>query len=738
MAGKKGDRFGQSGLSALRTLRIAVLPVGGEKEVQNMKPLLSIAMIVKNEERCIERSLKALQPLRDQIPCEIVVADTGSEDRTKEIVQKYADICFDFEWVNDFAAARNATIARCTGEWLLVLDADEYLEPEHGELLDFLTCKERDQYDLAYINIVSYSNFEMQGDATEFMALRMAKMSNHPRYDGAIHESLRKSPMDKVKYLREARFKHDGYAADGGHGEKKLERNTELLEQELQKKPKDLRLLYLLARDAKHKPMLQLECARRAMDVLSGDPTSSDAKRFGSGFCSEAINIAVQQRIPELEQWIEQSFKWFPSSIVLGVNANYLLAIDYCKKQKYERVPEFANAFFRAWNRYHENDFDPEELTGGLVNCGGRKYEVTVRAFACQALAQLGRKDEAAEILFGETGWDEADQQVIRELIKSALWAADDEKMQRVMAETVRTLREMPGAKSAELWSSVCEAADIIFQAHELDKTAPENSWQLFRYTNGVLGQAVQLMETGGETLRSRLDEVEDWKYMPMPVITRVVRQGAVLPPRFYKQGKERMEKIAGVLCKAMEADDLLEWIEQNDFSGSMAYRQFRFMLQSGLMQNAEIWKKNEEEAFSAEKRKQKTKLCRQFADAAADFLPGIYSDALMENEEEWNVMPATHTFALYLLRGRDAKQKGDEVGYVRALQSALAAVESTKNIVEYLLEHPAWKQPVSPELAALAEQVRSILAQYPSDDPAVQQLKSSPVYQQVAHLIEE
>ena len=73
-------------------------------------PLLSICMILKNEIRCIEKCLKALQPLRDAIPCELVIADTGSTDGTREVAERYADILFDFTWINDFAAARNAQV----------------------------------------------------------------------------------------------------------------------------------------------------------------------------------------------------------------------------------------------------------------------------------------------------------------------------------------------------------------------------------------------------------------------------------------------------------------------------------------------------------------------------------------------------------------------------------------------------------------------------------------------------
>ncbi len=81
------------------------------------KPLLSIGIIFRDDIRCIEHCLKCLQPLRDKVPCELVMADTGSTDGSREIAEKYADLVFDFPWINDFSAARNAVMSRCSGDW---------------------------------------------------------------------------------------------------------------------------------------------------------------------------------------------------------------------------------------------------------------------------------------------------------------------------------------------------------------------------------------------------------------------------------------------------------------------------------------------------------------------------------------------------------------------------------------------------------------------------------------------
>jgi len=69
------------------------------------KPFYSIGIIFKNEIRCLERCMKSLQPLREAVPCELVMADTGADDGSREIAEKYADILFDFPWINDFSCS---------------------------------------------------------------------------------------------------------------------------------------------------------------------------------------------------------------------------------------------------------------------------------------------------------------------------------------------------------------------------------------------------------------------------------------------------------------------------------------------------------------------------------------------------------------------------------------------------------------------------------------------------------
>lgn len=93
-----------------------------QKENFIMIPV-SVCIITKNEAEHLDKCLKSLSPY----PFEIVVVDTGSTDNSKEIARKYTDKVFDFEWVNDFSAARNFSISRASHNMIFVLDTDELL-----------------------------------------------------------------------------------------------------------------------------------------------------------------------------------------------------------------------------------------------------------------------------------------------------------------------------------------------------------------------------------------------------------------------------------------------------------------------------------------------------------------------------------------------------------------------------------------------------------------------------------
>lgn len=90
---------------------------------------ISLCMIVKNEEKVLARCLDSIADIMD----EIIIVDTGSTDRTKEIAAQFTDKIYDFEWVNDFSAARNFAFSKAEMEYIYSADADEVLDEENRE-----------------------------------------------------------------------------------------------------------------------------------------------------------------------------------------------------------------------------------------------------------------------------------------------------------------------------------------------------------------------------------------------------------------------------------------------------------------------------------------------------------------------------------------------------------------------------------------------------------------------------
>lgn len=88
---------------------------------------ISLCMIVKNEEKVLARCLESIKNIVD----EIIIVDTGSTDKTKDIAKTYTDKIYDFEWIDDFSAARNFAFSKASCDYIYSADADEYLDEKN-------------------------------------------------------------------------------------------------------------------------------------------------------------------------------------------------------------------------------------------------------------------------------------------------------------------------------------------------------------------------------------------------------------------------------------------------------------------------------------------------------------------------------------------------------------------------------------------------------------------------------
>lgn len=194
---------------------------------------ISVCIITKNEAENLDKCLAALKPY----PFEIVVVDTGSTDNSKEVAFKYTDKVYDFEWVNDFSAARNFSISRASHNMIFVLDTDEFvLEFDLDEVEKLI---EQNPKGVGLIKRLDY--FEVDGEKRcQNTIVDRIFNRKYYRYERPIHEIL--VPIGNIKttsYNLPISADHIGYLGAENKLNEKAMRDIELLIPEIEKNPNE-------------------------------------------------------------------------------------------------------------------------------------------------------------------------------------------------------------------------------------------------------------------------------------------------------------------------------------------------------------------------------------------------------------------------------------------------------------------------------------------------------------------
>ena len=146
---------------------------------------ISLCMIVKNEEKVIERCLRSAKNLVD----EIVIVDTGSTDKTKEIVHRYTDKVYDFKWCDDFSKARNFSFSKATKEYILWLDADDVILKEDREM--FISLKKNLNKKVDIVMMKYNTSYDKKGRPTfSYNRERLIKNNNEYKWVSPVHEVI--------------------------------------------------------------------------------------------------------------------------------------------------------------------------------------------------------------------------------------------------------------------------------------------------------------------------------------------------------------------------------------------------------------------------------------------------------------------------------------------------------------------------------------------------------------------
>ena len=203
---------------------------------------ISLCMIVKNEETTLESCLSSVTGVID----EIIIVDTGSTDRTKEIALRYTDKVFDYTWNNSFADARNFSISKASNDFVLIMDSDEIVVESNLNEIKKLIKQNPKKIGRIIIN----NEYIRAGEGYKYQE-RVNRLfsKKYFKYEGNIHEQvIARDGLDDETYNIPLTLVHSGYEGDLETRQKKTKRNIELLNIALKDKPSDPYILYQLGK----------------------------------------------------------------------------------------------------------------------------------------------------------------------------------------------------------------------------------------------------------------------------------------------------------------------------------------------------------------------------------------------------------------------------------------------------------------------------------------------------------
>jgi tetratricopeptide (TPR) repeat protein len=271
--------------------------------IRNSKaPALSVCLIARNEEKFLTQCLNSIRPIARQI----IVVDTGSTDATVRIAKESGAEVHSFPWCDDFSAARNAALEHATGDWVLILDADEELPAgQHPNLL--ADMKKAD----VIADRLPLVNQGQEASGRNFVP-RLFRNAPGIYFYGRIHEQIFPSilPFCKLWGLRTAmgtaEILHHGYTRETMQDRNKVERNLKLLRQANHENPGDVILTMNLGLELVRSGNLPDGVAkyREAFELMSKLPareiTPETREVLLTQFTSQLYKVHAHQEIVQV------------------------------------------------------------------------------------------------------------------------------------------------------------------------------------------------------------------------------------------------------------------------------------------------------------------------------------------------------------------------------------------------------------------------------------------------------
>jgi len=322
--------------------------------------ILSIGLIVKNEEKYLKSCLSGIKPILDSLDAELVITDTGSIDNTVNIAKEFTDKINFFEWCNDFSKARNFNMNSCSGKWYMYIDADEILVNSQ-DIIDFFQKKMYLKYNGLSVIIRSFYDKSCT-NYSDYRPLRLFERKPDVQFKYAVHEMLTKFDTDNM-YISNAVFNHYGYINDANGRFNKKKKNYMLVMERLVKdEPQSIRNYLQLA-------MAYLSISNYKMAYLVCKNSLLLCEELGIYGCIGFYRafyhymLLSEYRMNDLQNVLKTAdryFSVFKTESFSNLNIYDILMNTFYDIREYDRVGDFyekyISLFKKIKNGFHADD----------------------------------------------------------------------------------------------------------------------------------------------------------------------------------------------------------------------------------------------------------------------------------------------------------------------------------------------------------------------------------------------
>jgi len=377
------------------------------QERNNSNPTLSACLIVKNEEKFLRQCLESIKDAVD----EIIIVDTGSTDSTVEIAKEYTDKVYFHEWQNSFSEARNHSINYATGDWILIIDADEKLEKADVPVLRRL-LKNKD-YNSIFFSVLS----DLPSGVSRNYSQRVFRRGKG-HYEGIVHNQLICEGQSLATNLR---IYHYGYNLDPEMMKKKFKRTEALLKNQVAENP-DLGFAWMnLVRIYKCQELWD-DVIKTAEEALNTKREFLDNIAYQMIMYDMAYSLFSKGEYDKAEKACIEALNSYPDNLdinfILGsiyiCKKNYQNSIRSYKKylqirERWEKQPEWTNLIVdtyasqgQAWNNIGLAYFELGEYDKAIdsyLNAISYKKELIHFENLARAYLKSNRIEDAEKVI---------------------------------------------------------------------------------------------------------------------------------------------------------------------------------------------------------------------------------------------------------------------------------------------------------------------------------------------------